>query len=115
MGWREQLARTDNYEAQGAGAALIGHQREQCPYDRDVAPEAWNFWVYGNENMQGKMLREFMAAEGTAPLYMGTGELTEETRAMLEDWSGKCQDAMKRMRIANGWDKFPPAVHRSSP
>ena len=47
--WKEQFARQNAFEAEGASAGLSGKARDDCPYDRDTQTEAWNFWVYGCE------------------------------------------------------------------
>lgn len=52
--WRERFKRQNEYEAEGAAAGLSGKTRADCPYDQTAQSEAWNFWVYGNENAQGE-------------------------------------------------------------
>jgi ribosome modulation factor len=96
------------YEEEGAAAALEGKVREDCPYDKATEDTAWNFWVYGNENQQGELVREFMAAEGTPMLWMSTGDLTPETEAKLKKWSEQSLDAMTRMRQERGWKPITP-------
>ncbi len=31
-----------------------GHTLDECPYDKRTQEDAWNFWVHGNYNAQGK-------------------------------------------------------------
>lgn len=91
------------YEAEGASAAREGLKRENCPYD-DQNSEAWNFWVYGNENEQGRLVEDFMKQEGSwSSFYFSTGEITPETEKLWAEWHGDYLDANKRMREQKGW------------
>jgi hypothetical protein len=99
------MNRWGHYEAEGAAAAHEGKTREDCPYTKHLPAQAdaWNFWVYGNENEQGKLISEFMRAEGTPSFYMTTAPLTPEVEAAMMEYQAKCTDAERRMRSAKGW------------
>jgi ribosome modulation factor len=102
----ERFRQMCRYESEGAAAAAEGKTREDCPYNKEVESEAWNFWVYGNENEQGSMVRAFMAGEGEPTFYMTTAELTPATAKLLQEWGEKVDDATRRFRSARGW-KLP--------
>jgi sarcosine oxidase delta subunit len=95
------LQRQDRYAAEGALAALDGKTRDDCPY-ADQDSTAWNFWVYGNENEQGRMLREFMREEGISAFYMTTIGTVAEMEGLAK-YAKLQEDAMRRMRKERGW------------
>jgi sarcosine oxidase delta subunit len=94
-----------SFESEGEAAARTGGRREDCPYP-DKASEAWNFWVYGNENEQGRMIREWRQQneEGYQILYMSTAPLTPHTEKLLADECEKSRAALTAMRAELGWE-----------
>ena len=95
------IDRCFQFEDEGAAAAREGKTREDCPYPKSKSFE-WNYWVYGNENEQGRMIREFMDAEGEPEIYFTTTRSAFQD-AKWDEYSKKCADAEKRMRAAKGW------------
>lgn len=53
--WRAIFRAQCVYEQEGAVAGLAGKTREDCPYDRTVNADGWNFWVYGCDIARGEV------------------------------------------------------------
>ena len=98
----KRLARTDRYEAEGVLAAQDGKTRQDCPY-QDQKSDAWNFWVYGNENERGAIIHNHMRKKGIPMLYMTTCALTSEAETALHDYREKFQVAEKEVAKERGW------------
>lgn len=55
---------------QAARAGIIG--REHCPYDETTQSDAWNFWVYGNDNEASAIFWEKVPEEEKQGLWLTT-------------------------------------------